>query len=162
MNIFLPSPDAVVCAQALDNKRVIKMTLETAQLLSTAAYAHDMALGYKPTHFNHPCNVWTRRNRQNYSWLVEHGLALLDEYYYRFRKQHASADVIHRAFDVRHAIPDKHPLEFTFNSSGYNTGDVFRDYQLCLINKWQNLDTLPCNWGSRGKPAWYSSHPVAH
>lgn len=157
MNIFLTSPDAVCSAQALDDKRVIKMTLETAQLLATACYAHDKPLRYKSTHFNHPCSIWARRNQMNFSWLVEHGFALLDEYSYRFYKDHASADIIHEAYTLRHILPKASSLDFTFNSSGYNTGDVFVDYQRCLLNKWHNLDTLPCRWSRRGRPQWYQN-----
>lgn len=36
MNIFVVDEDPAICAEYLDDKRVVKMVLETAQMLSTA------------------------------------------------------------------------------------------------------------------------------
>ena len=61
MNIFVTNDCPIISAQALDNKRVVKMVLETAQLLSTAIFinsnvAYDNI--YKATHIKHPCTIW--------------------------------------------------------------------------------------------------------
>ena len=67
MNIFASHPDALKCAQYLDDKRVVKMVLETAQMLSTAIQLDSdydyKDLVYKPTYANHPCNVWVRQSK---------------------------------------------------------------------------------------------------
>jgi len=58
MNIFVTSNCPKLSAQALDNKRVVKMVLETAQLLSTAIFINSTITYdnlYKPTHVKHPC-----------------------------------------------------------------------------------------------------------
>ena len=60
MNIFITSFDSKEAASHLDDLRLNKMILETAQLLSSA-YRHlfgDNELLYKDTHFNHPCAIW--------------------------------------------------------------------------------------------------------
>ena len=62
MNIFITSFNSKEAASHLDDLRLNKMILETAQLLSSA-YRNlfgDDDLLYKDTHFNHPCAIWTR------------------------------------------------------------------------------------------------------
>ena len=155
MNIFLTSSDPVECAIALDTKRVVKMTLETAQLLSTACHLKWVDIGYRMTHANHPCGLWCQRSSGNFSWLVDHGLALADEYTYRTGKTHQSRQVIEKAREHIHLFNDK-PVEFNFNSSGFSTGDVFHDYRLCLVHKWKRLDVIAPAWGNRERPSFLS------
>lgn len=93
------------------DRHVVKMILESAQLLSTAHRVLDghetlgksksgrnakrWVLGdarenvlYAATHINHPSAVWCRQSVENYTWLVEHMYALMDEYTYRYEKKH--------------------------------------------------------------------------
>lgn len=105
MNIFLLSYDPRVAARYHCDKHVIKMLLESVQLLWTAQHvAAAMAgtsildlesapttlssggrqHGYKPTHRNHPCAVWVRTSITNYRWLVLLAEALAAEYHYRW------------------------------------------------------------------------------
>ncbi len=110
MNIFYLHEDPRQCAVWMVDKHVVKMILETAQLLSTAhrlldgtesidtssgrkkrVYAlsdeRDAVL-YSATHANHPSAVWARQSVENYNWLVDHLFALSDEYTYRYGKTH--------------------------------------------------------------------------
>ena len=55
-------------------KHLVKMILETAQMISTAhrvidgdEYADRMGL-YKMAHKNHPVTIWTRTSTENYMW----------------------------------------------------------------------------------------------
>lgn len=169
MNIFLTSDNPVECARALDDKRVIKMALETAQLICTAVdiMGGDTTGLYRTTHRNHPCAVWSRERRANMAWLIEHGIALCDEFTFRYGKIHSSKRVIINA-GIR-ALPlikpgdlsftSAQPDAWTFNCSGFASGDVFRDYRLCLVDKWQN-DTRPAVWTLREAPSWFSSKEV--
>ena len=69
MNIFRLSNDAYECAEMHCDKHVVKMLLETAQMLSTAwrmtdsdsEYADKHGM-YKVAHKNHPSTVWVRNN----------------------------------------------------------------------------------------------------
>lgn len=90
MNIFVLDADPVRAAQAQHNKHVVKMVLETAQLLCGGLSGAP----YKPTHLKHPCSLWVRNSRSNYLWTVEHGFALAAEYTHRYGKIHACAAVI--------------------------------------------------------------------
>ena len=92
MNIFVLDTDPVLAAQMQCDRHVVKMTVETAQLLC-AAFDSGVA-PYRRTHANHPCAIWTRATMGNFLWLVEHGIALADEFAHRYGKQHKSGDVI--------------------------------------------------------------------
>lgn len=92
MNIFYLDHDPIECARQHCDKHVVKMILETAQLLSNA---HHMLDGdqvikpiYKLTHKNHPSAVWTRASKANYDWLWSLLYALCKEYTHRYGKVH--------------------------------------------------------------------------
>jgi hypothetical protein len=96
MNIFYFYPCPTLSAQAQPDKMLVKMPLETAQMLSTAhreldgdEYADANNL-YKRAYWNHPCTIWARQTKENYLWLYKHFIALGNEYYYRYQKRHAS------------------------------------------------------------------------
>lgn len=91
MNIFYLSNDTKKCAKMHNDKHVVKMILEYAQLLSTSHHILDVdvsAVFYKPTHKNHPSALWTRDNANNYLWLYSLFCELCDEYTYRYGKVH--------------------------------------------------------------------------
>ena len=111
MNIFYLSEDPFQAAEWMVDKHVVKMILESAQLLSTAHRVLDgveyvdsssgrkikrymlpdsrESVLYKSTHQNHPSAVWCRTSVENYLWLYEHFFALMREYTYRYDKRHA-------------------------------------------------------------------------
>jgi hypothetical protein len=88
MNIFVLSLCPQLAARLHCDKHVVKMILETAQLLYPAHHVvgtTDLPEGaYKTTHANHPCAIWVRESRANYRWLTELGLWLCKEYSYRY------------------------------------------------------------------------------
>jgi len=114
MNIFYLSEDPVEAAQMMVDRHVVKMILETAQILSTTHRILDGKeviginsksgrkqttwelpddrnnLFYNSTHMNHPSTVWARQNVENYDWLYRHFVAIGREYSYRYGKQHLS------------------------------------------------------------------------
>lgn len=111
MNIFYLDHDVVKCAEMHNDKHVVKMILEYAQLLSTAHRIIDGTLSvqisktgrkqnwyslpdnrehllYSATHVNHPSAKWCRDSSSNYKWLYELFCALCDEYTFRYGKVH--------------------------------------------------------------------------
>jgi len=90
MNIFRVNNDPRLAAFDLCSRHVVKMTLESCQLLSTAlrVAGRDDQILYKATHINHPSSKWTRATRSNFLWLCEHLDGLLSEYTNRFGKMH--------------------------------------------------------------------------
>lgn len=117
MNIFALDSDPIKSAQMMVDKHVVKMILETAQLLSTAhrildgtQYVDKTKTGrnvkrwrlpdarenimYSATHINHPSAVWCRASNNNYNWLYCHFLGLLSEYSYRYGKIHKCQSMV--------------------------------------------------------------------
>ena len=91
MNIFYLSESPALCAEYHCDKHVVKMILETAQLLSTAHRLVDNSTDpvlYKATHYNHPCAVWVRESYANYQWTYDLLTALGREYTHRYSKIH--------------------------------------------------------------------------
>lgn len=119
MNIFYLDHNPTVCAQLHVDKHVVKMVTETAQLLSTAHRVCDGKIKdkkyilsderelslYKTTHINHPCAIWIRSSIGNYNWLFNLFVALLDEYTYRYSKQHACARLVPHLMHAPEGIP---------------------------------------------------------
>lgn len=90
MNIFWLDNDATLAAKYQCDKHVVKMIVETAQMLSAVhrlSGSEDERL-YKLTHKNHPCTKWAMESVSNYSWLYQHFVALSLEYTNRYGKVH--------------------------------------------------------------------------
>ncbi len=92
MNIFYLHKDPVIAAKVQYNKHVVKMILESAQMLCTAHhhYDEDTDVPYKKAHYNHPSTIWTRESDEHYMWLFDHMVALGKEYTKRYSKTHLS------------------------------------------------------------------------
>ena len=88
MNIFYLAHSPSDCAKMHCDKHVIKMILETAQLLSTAHHERGSTAPYKPTHRNHPSAVWVRSGVKQYRWAYSLLEALSAEYTLRYGKVH--------------------------------------------------------------------------
>lgn len=155
MNVFYLSECPVEAAQAQGDKHVVKMVLETAQLLCTAhrVYETTSDVMYAKTHTNHPCAKWARDSRDNYMWLYAHFKALADEYTYRYGKHHLSwvklRDVLSSPPD---SMPDVGPtppaqaMPFKYMDKGNPVG-AYRSYYLGA-----KADLL--HYTKRNKPAW--------
>ena len=96
VNIFYLDEDPVIAAKMQCNKHVVKMSCERAQLLCSAFNPGEAP--YLRSHYNHQHAIWARESRDNYRWLLIHGLALCKEYTERYGKIHASEKVIKWCF----------------------------------------------------------------
>ena len=109
MNIFYLHECPDKAARLQYNKHVVKMILESAEMLCTAHHCYgdkDQVenVPYKQAHLNHPSTIWTRRSKSTYMWLYNHMMALGDEYTKRYGKTHLS---ITKCKDFL-AIPPRH------------------------------------------------------
>lgn len=117
MNIFVLDNSPTIAAKYMCDKHVVKMILESCQLLSTAHRVLDGtqkqvitsknrkyttfvmscpkldSFLYKSTMINHPCTIWTRDGSSNYAWLAYHNISLINEYSSRYNKNHASTEL---------------------------------------------------------------------
>lgn len=94
MNIFYFTNNVVLNAKLLDDKRLVKMVLETTQLLSNALFLNGEKSPYLPTHLKHPCTLWASETAGNWKWLKKYGLALAKEYTRRYKKIHKCESII--------------------------------------------------------------------
>ena len=95
MNIFYLDKCPDKAARLQYNKHVVKMILESAQMLCTAHHCYGDKwqkenVPYKQAHLNHPSTIWARRSKSTYMWLYNHMMALGNEYWLRYGKQHLS------------------------------------------------------------------------
>ena len=93
MNIFYLDKCPEKAARLQYNKHVVKMILESAQMLCTAHHCimgEDADVPYKPAHRNHPSTIWARQSGENYTWLYRHMMELGKEYEKRYSKKHLS------------------------------------------------------------------------
>lgn len=105
MNIFVLDEDPCISAIHLHNRHIVKMILESAQMLSTTINILEKRKDenlLKPSFINHPCTKWVRESKENYIWLLNHFKALLEEYTYRYNRIHLYNDLI----DVFENIPN--------------------------------------------------------
>lgn len=92
VNIFYLSNEPKECAREHCDKHVVKMILESAQLLSNAHHMLDGDQVIKPiyrlTHKNHPSAIWVRSSTSHYMWLWLLLVELCREYTHRYGKIH--------------------------------------------------------------------------
>ena len=163
MNIFMLHSSPLIAAEMHCDKHVVKMILESAQMLSTAHrvldgddYADANKL-YKTTHKNHPSSVWVRENHHNYQWLHSLFVSLLLEYEKRYNKTHACDRLVNRLLacpnniDITNykitplpqCMPDQYKVED-------DTVQAYRNYYLgekAYFAKWNKGTVQPDWWG---------------
>ena len=156
MNIFVISSTPSECAQMLDDKRLQKMILESAQMLSTAIIQRGGEAIYKPTHRNHPCTVWTGATGGNYLWHLNLFSAMSVEYQGRRGRTHKSFhDCFQLLNEQSNLLPDG-PLQPFPNCSMFKElPDTFEAYKATMRTKWLN-DKIPPRWTNSNPPAWKS------
>jgi hypothetical protein len=101
MNIFVLDEDVKKCAEYSCDKHVVKMLLESVQLLCSTYYYTDEIPNdvYKLAHKNHPCSIWTRESLSNWKWLYSLATELYKEYKYRY------GDKIHKSGEMLNSLP---------------------------------------------------------
>lgn len=156
MNIFVVSPDTEECAKALDDLRLNKMILETAQLLSTAMRFHGYTGDniYKSTHLNHPCAIWARHSESNYRWLLLYLSDLVEERLNRTGKLHKTySDIYNQLCSGAELIPKGDMSLWPNCTPNKHIQDVHEAYRVTLKDKWAN-DKRPPKWTNAIRPEW--------
>ena len=153
MNIFYLDSDIKKCAEYHCDKHVVKMILEYAQLLSSACRLNGLDVGYKITHQNHPCAIWTRSSISNFVYLTDLVYYLNQEYKHRYSgKDHKSYLVVMNEL----GFPELPELEFTEPPKcvpdaykHLSTIDAYREY-------YKNEKRYFCTWKTQA-PEWFNS-----
>ena len=158
MNIFYLDKDPIIAAQMSCDKHVVKMILESAQMLSTThrvldgdEYADKVGL-YKLAHKNHPSTIWVRSSSKHYKWLYDHMIALMEEYTYRYGKHHATERLIEPLRIEPWLIPNNGFVDPPQCMPEYcKNEDAVSAYHKYYIMEKSNFAT----WKRRDKPEWF-------
>lgn len=161
MNLQATHPHPWVSAVALDDKRVSKMILETAQMYCTVTGDGP----YRTTHAAHPVTVWSKTNL---SWLIRFHHALAGEHYYRTGNIHKSFKDVGQYMKT---VTDVEPVCFQ-NSARCRRVDVlgrpidFTDiadphlaYRYYMRARWHG-DTYAPKWTRRMPPFWVGENLI--
>lgn len=169
MNIFVLSWIIENCVKYHCDKHVVKMILETAQLLSTCQHVVNPIEAekwvsekqiYKKTHQNHPSSLWVRECRENYVWLCHFGLALCKEYAFRYDKQPSD----HKCYAILKFLSSQIPPQLAPKGTitqfkmampdEYKTTDPIFSYRLYYLNEKSRMLV----WRKRDPPKWVPPH----
>jgi hypothetical protein len=152
MNIFVLDTDPKKCAEYHNDKHVIKMILETAQLLCSAHHMTGSNAPYRLTHKNHPCSIWVRQSISNYKWLAKLGLELCKEYYRRYNKIHKTKPIIKWCIENIPNLPNNHMTNFVcaMPDSCKISSDPVINYREYYIQEKASI----AKWKTQ-KPEWY-------
>lgn len=171
MNIFAVDRSPLLCARALDDKRLRKMILETAQILCTVLNltAESQVTPYKNTHINNPVILWAKtRGSRNWTWLLLLAEAYSEEYLHRFKKRHASMEIVEWLREVYDTLKDYRgeDLDPLYPTGWYNAAshgslgisfrhlaDTHLAYRLYLNARWKTDKRSPV-WTLRSPPKW--------
>lgn len=152
MNIFIFNEDPSLAAKDMCDKHIVKMALETAQLMCTALNLNNINTPYKTTHINHPCSLWTRENRSNFEWLYEHGIAICNEYTDRYYKTHKCEQIIIECIKYKNLLSNKPLSQFVLAMpEKYKTNSAVISYRNYFIGEKSNI----AHWKNGNIPEWY-------
>ena len=153
MNIFVLDKDPKQAAEWHVDKHIVKMPLETAQILCTILNGHGVMTPYKSTHVNHPCTIWAGKSMGNFIWLCELGIHLCDEYSYRYEKEHACKKVIIECLTFACKIPNIEMTEFVqAMPEEVKSSDTVESYK----NYYIKFKSHIAKWKKRNVPNWYN------
>jgi len=182
MNIFVLNENPKIAAIEQCDKHIVKMVLESAQMLSTAHRLLDgvvetrksvsgktnvkywrmeddnlESIMYKAAHVAHPCTLWTMESSANYQWHYEHFVALCDEYKYRYGKTHLSDTKLRYILkDQPKTIPTGSQTAFRLamgsNPECIDKANPVESYRKFYKTKQQRFNMV---WSKRDVPEWF-------
>lgn len=150
MNIFILDKALAVSAQYHVDSHVRKQILEAAQVACTVHHLLGGEAPYRPTHKNHPIVRWAADSLTAYKYTVRYGLALVDEFEYRFGKSHKTKDVL---LWLQHNIPavdDRPTSTIAVVPDDCQLPSVVESYRRYYSTHKQHL----AKWTKREVPPW--------
>ena len=160
MNIFVTDTSPIQSASNLPDKHIVKMPLETCQMLAIIYSDWYYGVGklykqdgtpYRTEHGafrNHPCTQWAAANQYNLAWLILHGVALCDEYHQRYLpKVHSCYDVLCQAQHIYHDCFDELLTDAAAKVTDFTRAmpdNIKSDFTITTITAYQRyLNTKP-------------------
>lgn len=165
MNIFALHKDPQICAEYHCDKHVVKMIVETAQMISTTFehYGEHKIYMLKPVFKNHPCTIWARQSYENLHWLIGLGYFLCKEYSKRYDKKHKyDGEFYHAVMKDLHFIEkDRFPEQglTQFYCAMPDDCKIIFNGRLQPIasyrNYYRNEKRSICKWKLGNVPTWF-------
>jgi len=158
MNIFVLDDNIRKCARYHCDQHVVKMILESVQIMCTALNKKGFTTPYKSTHMKHPCVLWVEESYDNFIWLSKLTLELNDEYKYRYKKDsdHNSIKVLTEISEIQfesrgltefaQAMPEKFKVP----------GDAVSAYRNFYLGEKMKF----AKWTRRRKPYWIKDSQI--
>ena len=180
MNIFVLDENPKIAASMMCDKHVVKMIIESGQMLSTVWRVLDgkqytelsrnnrrikrwklpynlfEKMLYKASFVGHPCTQWTMENQKNYYWLATHAYALCKEYTYRYKKVHKAEDMISY---MRYRKPANIKISDSMTPFAqampeqYKREDAAEAYRAYYVGEKISF----ASWKNRKTPDWFKS-----
>lgn len=163
VNIFYLDEDPKECAKYYHDQHVNKILIEITDILAVVHYK----LGNTPPRKR--CDAikenafpfkWVNESKENYKYCTELGLALLEEFKYRYKKDNHKCEIpmIWFSKNVPKQLKKKGLTEFTMTSNTLIYHDFFDDD--IEASRYAYVD-FKCNdkkWTRRGKPSWINKY----
>ena len=153
MNIFVLDNCPAKCAQYHCDRHVIKMILESAQMLCTTLNKFQGNSPYKPTHQNHPCTLWVGESVENWNWLIQLAMELNTEYMFRYEATvpHASIKIIKSLSPPNLPIKKMTPFAQAMPHRYKDLNNPINAYRRFYVAEKRGF----CTWTKRQKPDWF-------
>ena len=189
MNIFVLDSDPIKSAQLQCDNHVVKMIVESAQMLSTA---HRMLDGYvekrpsksgkrminywvhpdthmentlyKAVHHAHPCTVWTMQSIANYAWHYDHFYALCIEYQYRYNRIHSTQTKLEEILSIPPKNLNYHKGLTPFAlAMQHEPQCIHKDEPVRSYQEYYQTkqDRFKMVWSKRDVPEWFNYNVAA-
>ncbi len=185
MNIFVLDKNPKTSANLMCDKHVVKMIVESAQMLSTVhryldgdefisyskngrrikRWTHDTDVPdskirlFKSVMLNHPCTIWTRESLGNYCWLASHALELCREYTYRYGRIHKTEGLVNWfIYNYPKQLYGFHLTDFAqaMPDEYKVTGDAVAAYQAYYRGEKAGF----AKWTNREIPEWFLTNEL--
>lgn len=159
MNIFFLDNNPQIAAHMMHDKHVVKMILESAQMLCTAYhelnYSDTNSIPYRKAYANHPMTIWTRTSSANFNWLIQHSLELCKIYTDWRNRVHNTEQVIRWCNSNKYDLPIFNKTTKTITQrpkcmpTDYKTESVVKSYLLYYISEKVKPNSA---WTDRPRP----------
>lgn len=153
MNMFFLDEDFSKNAEYHADKHVGKILIEVAQMLCCAYHLQGIEAPYKKTHAQHPCSRWVRKSVANFIWTINYGVALHNEFIYRWGKSHKSFEVVEWCREnlnkLKFNTTDLTPMVMAMPVKYHNTKPIKAYRQYYNMEKRHLF-----KWTKRERPFW--------
>jgi hypothetical protein len=169
MNLFHLSSDPVEAAQLNQDIHVVKICLEACQLLANCFSPNQLQSApltqsgsvRKYSHVHHPISKYVKESMGNYEWALRHGIALCEEFEFRFGKKHFCEGFIRWAAQNKPELVKDGPFTefpqcFKQFPSCYVAGNPVQGYRNYYKTAKKSFDMrgkiVEATWTGRTKP----------